>query len=128
MSDCYETARQLFQCCRAARKIKLFVIVVPVALKDCSFRASLISRDGVFLSPLRPMLIGRPLIVQSRDATRVCHSRLPVNVIPPAEIARFRSSIQYRWRRASFCLMAFRFRARALECLAMRWGAFCLLQ
>lgn len=74
------------------------------------------------------MWIGRPLIVQSRDAIRVCHSHLPVDEIPPAESAQFRSSIQYRWLRASFCLMAFRFRARALECLAMQWGVFYLFQ
>ena len=73
------------------------------------------------------MLIG-PQTVQSRGVTHSSQSRFHVRWIAPAAIAPLRMPIQYRSRRVSFCLMAFRFGARDFDRLAMRWGVFYLLQ
>ena len=98
-------------------ELRLFIIVVQVALADYCFRVCLFSRDDVFLSFFRLSWIDRRQIVQYPDGTRVRQFRFRVG--GTLAVARCRSSIRCQSRRVTFCLVECPFRVRA--CLVTRW-------
>jgi len=102
-------------------ELRLFIIVVQVALADYCFRVCLFSRDDVFQWSFRLSWIDQRQIARCRDATRVCQCRVQVGGIPPAEIVRFQSAIRCRLRLSSFCSAESPFRGR--DCWEIPWAA-----